>query len=70
MIIINGKKQSIRLTYEDVISRAGYEPSRIISVTYRTQRSGDEQRSGSLSPGQSVEIEAGMIFNAYDTSNA
>ena len=70
MIIINGQKQSIKLTYEDIISRAGYEPNRIISVTYRTQRSGDEQRSGNLRPGGSVEREDGMVFNAYDTGNA
>jgi hypothetical protein len=49
---------------------AGFAPDRIVSVTYKTTRAGDEQRSGTLSLGQVTKIEDGMIFNAYDTSGA
>jgi hypothetical protein len=69
-ITINGNKKPLRLTYEEILSRAGYNPSRIISVTYRGKAVGDMQRAGTLCPGDSVEIEDDMIFNAYDTGNA
>lgn len=58
------------LGYDQIIQMAGFAPGRILSVTYHTRRKGDEQREGILSPGRSVLIEEGMIFNAYDTSNA
>ena len=58
------------LNYEDVITQAGYGRERIISVVYSSKRSGDAQRSGILCPGDCVQIEDGMIFNAYDTGNA
>jgi hypothetical protein len=72
-ITINGQRNIFDVTslkYEDIIAQAGFERDRIISVTYRSKRSGDTQRSGILSPGNSVEIEDGMIFNAYPTDNA
>lgn len=59
-----------RISYADVIEWAGYGPDRILSVTYCTNRSGDEQRQGVLSPGKSTLIEDGMVFNVADTSNA
>jgi hypothetical protein len=74
IITINGKshiKESLgNICYEEVLVYAGYKPDRIISVTYRTKRSGDCQRNGILSPGESTEVEEGMVFNAYDTSNS
>ncbi|MCK9567842.1 hypothetical protein M0R72_02680 [Candidatus Pacearchaeota archaeon] len=69
-ITINGKEQPLRLTYEEIITRAGYSPNRVISVTYRGRQHGDMQRSGMLYPGSSVELEDGMVFSAYDTGNA
>jgi hypothetical protein len=72
-ITINGLKNILEVThlkYEDVVAHAGFYKDRIISVTYRSKRSGDTQRSGILNPGSSVEIEDGMIFNAYPTDNA
>lgn len=69
-ITINGTKQPLKLTYEDIIMRAGYKPNRIISVVYRGKKHGDIHREGTLYPGASVEVEDGMVFNAADTSNA
>lgn len=72
-IIINGIQHNfdnISLTYKDLITKAGFEENRIISVTYQSKRIGDIQRSGILNPGTYVEIEDGMVFNAYDTSKA
>ena len=73
MITINGKKHLVTcadMSYEEIITRAGYMPDRIISVTYTTTRRGDCQRSWMVFPGKSIEIEAGMIINAADTGNA
>jgi hypothetical protein len=71
-VILNGKpaKCDREVTYEQIIVAAGYEPDRIISVTYSTRRNGDSQRSGMLSPGKKVLVEEGMVFNAMDTSAA
>jgi len=72
-ITINGQRHIFDVTqlkYQDLIVHAGYKPDMTVSVTYRSKRSGDFQRSGILSPGQSVEIEDGMVFNAYITDNS
>lgn len=72
-IKINGKPHTTTkdsLSYEDVMTLAGFDPARIFSMTYCTRRKGDEQRSGILSPRRSVKIEEGMLFDAGDTSNA
>lgn len=74
-VTINGQKCTIvttsgQCTYEDLVTLAGYDPKRILSVTYSTRRPGDEQRQGILSPGRSVLIEDGMLFCVADTSNA
>jgi hypothetical protein len=72
-IIINGTQQDLdttHFTYEDLIALAGFEEGRTISITYRSKRMGDTQRSGMLIPGRSVELEDGMVFNAYDTGMA
>jgi len=85
-IIVNGESKSVwgnsaqsnddperiaSLDYGTVLYLAGYyDPKMILSVTYSTRRKGDEQRAGILSPGKSVRIEDGMIFNVADTSNA
>lgn len=72
-IIINGIPQDLdltHLTYEVLLAFVGFEEGRTISITYRSKRRGDSQRSGMLLPGGSVELEEDMIFNAYDTGNA
>ena len=59
-----------QVSYEDIVEWSGYSPGRILSVTYSTRRSGDEQRQGSLRPGKSTPVEDDMVFNVADTSNA
>lgn len=59
-----------QVSYEDIVEWAGHGQGRILSVTYSTRRTSDEQRQGSLSPGKSTPIEDGMVFNVADTSNA
>ncbi len=58
------------ISYEDLLEWSGYSPGRIVSMSYRTARTGDEQRAGILSPGESVKVEDGMIFDVADTSGA
>lgn len=82
-IILNGREvlvgETSRLTlgdpdahlsYEAVVKLAGHDPSRILTVTYRTRRQGDAQRQGSLIPGQTTKVEDGMVFDVADTSRA
>ena len=70
-IIINGRDLNImlskELTYEDIVSLSHHDSTNILSLTY-AHGVNDEQ--GSLSPGDSIEIKDGMIFNVADTSNA
>lgn len=53
------------VSYDDILAYAGYEPGRIISVTYTT---GGESRI--LAPGQTVRVAGGACFDVCDTSNA
>jgi hypothetical protein len=72
-IYINGKQTYVarqEVTYEQILAHAGFDPKRIITVTYRTRRSSDEQRQGTMTPGKVVAAEDGMLFDACDTSNA
>jgi hypothetical protein len=59
---------AVVLSYEEVVQRAdsGRSKTLLHSVTYHV-RGG---RSGSLTPGQSVTVEDGMVFNAYVTDGA
>lgn len=71
-IIVNGRAVNVRaraLDYRAVVALAGYDPERLLSVTYRA-KSGNWKREGVLSPGQSVEALPGMVFNVADTSGA
>lgn len=72
-ITVNGATHQvagIEISYEDVMTLIGQDPKRIFSMTYHTRRQGDARREGILSPGQAVKLEAGMVFDAGDTSNA
>jgi hypothetical protein len=69
-IILNGMKKkvdAVLVSYEDVMVMAGRDPRRIFSVTWAVR---GQNRGGILAPGETVRLEAGMVFNAYDTSNA
>lgn len=78
-IVVNGEQKTVTkrvLSYEDVVRLAwNIHPEAkvpIMSVTYSSRRKpgSDVQREGILSPGKTVEIEAGMMFSAMDTSRA
>lgn len=72
-IFVNGQRVTMAdkdVSYETLVVLEGYQPDRILSITYSTRRGGDEQRQGGMRRGQSVAIEEGMVFNVCDTSNA
>jgi Multiubiquitin len=70
-IIVNGRDKhviSALLSYDYIVRLAGRDPltSPLVSITWRVKGQG----GGSLTPGQSVQAEDGMIFNAYVTGSA
>jgi hypothetical protein len=70
-IIVNGQEKlviSAPLSYDYIVRLAGIDLLKppIVSIMWRLK--GHE--GGILSPGQSVDAEDGMIFNAYVTGNA
>lgn len=70
-IVINGREHSPdghTISHEDVCRMVGKPAS--ATVTYSGPRRGDSQRRGELRPGQVVELEPGLIFNAMVTSGA
>ena len=79
-ITVNGTPHKVSkpvLSYRDIVELANgpLEPEAkvpVLSMTYSTRRKpgSDVCREGMLINGQTVEIEAGMSFSAYDTSNA
>jgi hypothetical protein len=79
-ITVNGKAHTVSkpvLSYRDIVELAygPLEPGArvpVLSMTYSTRRKpgSDTCREGMLIDGQTVDIEAGMDFSAYDTSNA
>lgn len=72
-IKVNGKtfdSEGESVDYDTVVTMAGHNAEHVYSVTYRTRRSGDEQRSGILAPGESTKVEDGMVFSVADTSSA
>ena len=79
VVIVNGMSVITAarvLDYRAVVALAGYDPERILSVTYRTKTGGGwrsdglSRAQGTLSRGQSVEVSPGMVFNVADTSSA
>jgi hypothetical protein len=72
-ITINAKEHDVdgrTLSYSEAVVRAGFKPECVLTVVYQGPRKGDARRSGSLTPGQSVANEPGMIFSVADTSGA
>lgn len=70
---INGRPHDLnweRVDYDLIVTLAKRNPDRVLTVTYTTNRKGDEQRSGSMRKGSVIELEDGMIFDVGDTSNA
>jgi hypothetical protein len=73
MVTVNGHPRSVpadaKLTYEDIVRMAGLVTGHLYSLTY--VHGGPAARDhGMLGPGQSVEVNSGIIFNVADTSRA
>lgn len=72
-IIVNGRTVETdldQISYADLIALAGYSPTRVVSVTYRSKRNGDNVQEGILIPGRIVTVDDGMVFNASVTGSA
>jgi hypothetical protein len=73
-IIVNGRQFEVTdedISYEEVVNlRYNNDPPKgenvVITVTYSKGHSKD----GSLLPGKSVRVKAGMIFNVIDTDKS
>lgn len=74
-IIINGRKFEVEekeISYQEVVNlRYDNNPPNgenvVITVTYSK---GPDGKEGSLQPGHSVKIKAGMIFNVVDSTRS
>ncbi len=68
-IHLNGTENSVglRLSYEDAVEMSGLRGVSLYTVAYAII---GQNRGGSLTPGQSVKVEAGMSVDVSDTSNA
>jgi hypothetical protein len=71
-IIVNGREKKVgqdKLTFEQLVALAFENPPSgpnvVITVTYKSKG-----KEGSLLPGQSVEIQNGMIFNVKATDKS
>jgi hypothetical protein len=74
-IIVNGRKRevtAVELSYEDVVNLA-YDndppkgPNVVITVTYSK---GEDDKQGTLLPGQDVKVKNGMVFNVKATDRS
>ena len=76
-ITINGKRHTFAgrvHSYEEIVAFAFADPAdpqpsedAVLTVTYAKACHG---KQGTLTPGQTVEIVAGTVFNVADTGNA
>lgn len=66
-IIVNGREVEVVLSYEEVVARAGKDPTRIYTIVWRSAHG---HFSGTLTPGESVVVYEGTIFSVSDTSSA
>jgi hypothetical protein len=74
-IVVNGRQQTVtadELSYDEVVRLADPNPPTgpdvLISVTYR--RGTGAKPEGTLSPGQSVALKDGMIFDVVITNKS
>lgn len=60
------------LTYQEIVDLAdsGRSKSALHSITYRVRGPGDSERSGTVTPGRSIELAEGMVISAMVTDNA
>ena len=72
IVVVNGRTRVVTsktLSYEDVVRLAFDTPrSQLLTMTFR--RGPRKNPEGSLTPGGSTLVEAGMIFDVADTSRA
>ncbi len=57
-------------SYLDILKLAGHDGKTLITVTYFLDKGLDVTRSGTLTPGQVVQVEEGMRFDAIYTGDA
>jgi hypothetical protein len=78
LITINAQKKDVQathLTYQEIVDMAdsGRSKQALHSITYSVRGTGDKQgweRSGLISPGQTLELADGMHISAMVTDNA
>ena len=71
-IIVNGRPKKVAegdLSFSEIVALAftPVPPNALFTVTYSR---GDNNKSGSLQPGQTVKIKDGMIFNVTETGQS
>jgi Multiubiquitin len=74
-IIVNGRPKEVtekEISFEEVVNLAFNNeppsgPDVVITVTYSK---GEHPKEGSLLPGQSVKVKAGMVFNVTATDKS
>lgn len=69
-ITVNGVRHDIPrapITYSCIAGLAGHPDAKSLTVTYRGQRKGDWERSGTLIHGEQIEPDDGLIFAAVFT---
>jgi hypothetical protein len=71
-IIVNGRNRTVvdkSISYEDVVRLAYEKPPRsLLTVTF--YRGPFRKSEGSLTPGETINVKDGMVFNVADTSGA
>ena len=71
-IIVNGRAKTVAkgdMTFEEIVALAfsPVPPNSIFTVTYSK---GENGKSGTLEPGQTVKIKKDMIFNVTETGQS
>jgi hypothetical protein len=74
-IILNGVPKQVdatSLSYEDLVEMEFGAKMRnyVYSLVYSTKPRGDSRRSGTITPGQTLELEEDIRISICDTSNA
>lgn len=73
-ITINGHeyhREKPTISYEEIADHVlGEVPGHLLTVAYNWRGPGDMRRSGTIAPGESIEVADGMTISAYNTGNA
>lgn len=71
-VILNGREAILKssaggISYEMILKYLGWLPESLLTVTYHHKASGS---GGSLTRGKSIEMQEGLVINAYQTGHA